>query len=182
MEWHLLTSFQRMQEHIQERTRQLLEMERQLREREEQYRSIFESSTDAIAIVTLEGQVVEVNPATCKAYGYSYEEMIGMSPANLVHPDSIPRVAESLQKMAAGGQDDSTYHMLRKDGTTFPIEAHSVQFTYKGKPHVLAITRDISERVKAEQQLREREGQYRAIFETTTDGLFITDLERRPDC
>ena len=154
-----------------------IEAERQLREREEQYRGIFEAATDAMFITTLEaGVIVEANPAACKMLGYSYEEMIGLSPATIVHPDSLFQAANDLQALQAGLSASGNMALQRKDGTTFPTEGRSTILAYKGSPHVLAVLRDISDRVEAERRLREREEQYRSIFEATSDGLIIVDL------
>ena len=151
--------------------------EQELREKEEQYRSVFEAVTDSLTISRLEdGQVVEVNPASYKMLGYSYEELIGKLPADLVPPDYLPVVVEGLQTLSAGGRNDLVMMTLRKNGTSFPTEVHSTLFNYKGKPHLLTVARDITERVEAEQQLREKEEQYRAVFEASSDGLIIADL------
>jgi len=152
--------------------------EQQLREKEEQYRSIFEAATDSMTIARLEdGQIVEANPAAYKMLGYTYEELIGQSPVDLVPPDYLPLVAEGLRTIQAGGRNDPPQMVaLRKDGTSLLVEAHSTQFTYKGNPHFLTVSRDITERIEAEKQLREREVQYRSIFESTYDGINIFDL------
>jgi PAS domain S-box-containing protein len=132
----------------------------------------------ALVISRLEdGRIVEVNPAACKMQGYTYEEMIGLLPTATVPPDYLPIVAEGLQKLMAGGRNDLAMMALRKDGTAFPVEVHSTRFIYKGEPHLLSVARDITERVEAEQQLREKEEQYRSVFEATLDGLVINDLE-----
>ncbi len=155
-----------------------VQAEEQLREREAQYRSIFEATKDAVLILDLEdGHVVEANPAACQLYGYAYSELIGLNPSTLIHPDSLPLVAEAFQTVRKGGQLDTPGMGKRKDGTSFPVEGHLSSFLYKGKPHALAVIRDITERVQAEQQLREREEQYRSIFEATSDGLAISDLD-----
>jgi len=184
-EWHegsrerqLLISFSIMMEQVQQRIYQLKQAEQQLREREEQYRSIFEATTDAMAIASLEdGIIVEVNPAECRMFGYSYEEMIGMHPAVTVHPDFLTLVTEANFKIQAGNQFQTQALALRKDGTPFPVEAYLTPFIYKGKPHTLSVARDITERVEAEQKLREREEQYRSVFEATYDGLIISNLD-----
>ena len=62
---------------------------------------------------------------------------------------------------------------VRKDGSTFPVEVLGRAFTYKGRPHTLSVVRDITKQVQAEEQLREREEQYRSIFEAVTDSLTI---------
>ncbi len=80
VERRLLSGFQGMLEQVRQRLQQSMQMDQQLREREEQYRSIFEASADGLHIIDLENsQVVEVNPAACKMYGYTREEMLGHS-------------------------------------------------------------------------------------------------------
>lgn len=81
-------------------------------------------------------------------------------------------------KHSKGGKNYQTVgQSLRKDGTTFYVEAHGSTLTYQGKIHTLGIIRDITERVEVEQQLREREEQYGSVFEATDDGLVIQDLD-----
>lgn len=177
-EWQLLTSFNSMLEQLQQRTLQLMRTEQELREREEQYRSIFEATLDGLTISDLEtGIIVETNPANYGMFGYTYEEMIGLSPSDVVPPDYLPLVGKGLQTIKAGGRNDLVMVAQRKDGTRFPVEVHSTLFTYKGKPHLLSVSRDITEQVESEQQMREREEQYRSIFEATYDGLVINDLD-----
>lgn len=151
-------------------------IEEELREKELQYRSIFEATTDALFINDMHGLCVEVNPAACTMHGYSYEEFVGQYPTFIGHPDYHSLIAEFFQTIKAGGQFQARTVNVRKDGSGFPIEIHGTKFTYKGKPHTLAVVRDISEQVVAEEQLREKEAQYRSIFEATTDALIITDF------
>jgi PAS domain S-box-containing protein len=166
---HLLGSTRDITEQVQ--------AEEQLREREAQYRSIFEATTDAMFISDLDGYIVEVNPMTCKMYSYSYDELIGLHGTTLTPVDLYPRLVEVLRTIQAGGQYQGQSVALRKDGTAFPIEVYVTIFTYKATPHILAVVRDITERLQAEQQLREREEQYRSVFEATDDGLIINDLD-----
>ena len=153
--------------------------EERLREKEEQYRSIFEATTDALFIVDLEdGHCVEANPATCNIYGYSYEEFIGLPPSAIIHPDKLSNFLEkALPSVRTGGEWHARGTNLRRDGASFPIDVHLTSFTYQGKLYMLVVGRDITEQVRAEEQLREKEAQYRNIFEASTDGLVINDLE-----
>jgi PAS domain-containing protein len=66
---------------------------------------------------------------------------------------------------------------LRKNGTTFYTEVQVAVFPYKGRLHRVAAVRDITAQVQAEEQLREREEQYRSIFEATYDGIDIFDAD-----
>ena len=154
-----------------------LKAEQQLREREEQYRSIYEATSDGLIISDWDGTIVEVNPAVCRMFGYSREEFLGLPPTATVHPASLSLVAESMRAIQEGGQAQAQLVNLRKDGTPFPTEVHGTTFTYLGKPHSLGVVRDITERVESEQQLREREEQYRSIFESTYDAVVVMDLD-----
>ncbi|HEX6478057.1 MAG TPA: PAS domain S-box protein [Ktedonobacteraceae bacterium] len=181
---HLLTGFRDMLERLQQHYQDKLETqerfslaEEQLREKEEQYRSIFEASSDGLYIIDLDGFVVEANPAAHRQLSYTYEELIGMHRSTFLHSDYRSLVPEYLQVIQAGDQFQGRAVDVRKDGTLFPVEVRGKAFTFKGQPHTLSVVRDITRQVEAEQLLREREEQYRSIFEATNDGLFITDLE-----
>ncbi len=168
---HLLVVIRDITEQVQ--------AEEQLRERETQYHSIFEATGDALLIIDFEdGHIVEVNPAACKAYGYSHEEFIDLLPTSFIREDNLSYIVEHvLPSIKEGGEYRSRGVGLRKDGSTFNIDVYNTAFTYQGKPHMLAVIRDITEQVKAEEQLREKEAQYRSIFEAGTDGLVINDLD-----
>ena len=179
IEWGLLSSFHDMVEQVQQRMNQFRLMEQQLRGREEQYRSIFESTNDAVFIMDIEdGHIIEANPAACDIYGYSYEEFIGLPPSAVIHPNQLSTFIEkALPLIRAGGRRHIQGVNLRKDGSEFPIDLHQTAFTYLGKPHILSVMRDITEQMQAEEQLREKEEQYRSVFEATDDGLNIADLD-----
>lgn len=152
--------------------------EEQRREREAQYRSIFQATTDALGIANMDGIIVEANPAYCSMFGYTYDELIGMPFTALIHPDYVNGAIKGVSDVLAGGSFPQAHMLcLRKDGTVFHSEGHATAFIYQGQPHALRVTRDITERVQAEEQLREKEAHYRGIFEATTDGLAIFDLD-----
>ena len=154
-----------------------VQAEQQLREQGEQYRSVFEASSDGLIIRNMEGTVVQVNPAACKMHGYGYEEYLALSRDTLIHPDYHPQLREIIQTVKSGRTFQGQAVDLRKDGSTFPVEFRSDPFTFLGQPHMLTVLHDITERAEAERQLREREEQYRSIFEATNDALGILDLE-----
>ncbi len=150
--------------------------EAELREREEQYRSIFEASLDGLFINSLDGYVIDVNPAGARMHGYTVDECRGLRSELLVPPDRLSGLEEFIDRARAGGQFRAQGFDLRRDGSQFPVEIVGTQFMYRGQPHALAIVRDTTERVQVEQTLHERELQYRNVFESSLDGLFINDL------
>src|SRR5438034_598565 len=178
IEWRLLSGFQDVLEQLQQRTLQSTQMEQQLRDQESLYHSAFAASNNGLLIADNEdGRIIEVNPAACTMYGYTYEEMIGLQGTDLFDPDSHPQVEKITSKLSLGGFVHAQLVARRKDGTTFHTDRQATTFTYKGKLHRLAIVRDVTERVQAEEQLHEKEEQYRSVFEATDDGLNILDLD-----
>ncbi|BDA72523.1 PAS/PAC Sensor Signal Transduction Histidine Kinase [Calothrix sp. PCC 7716] len=123
-----------------------------------EYRNIFEAVTDGILIFDMEtANLVEVNPATCKMHGYSYDEFIQLPPTAYIHPDSQHQFEQFLETVRNGNDYRCQAVDIRKDGTNFDVEVNASRCIYSGKPHLLAVMRDISERKQAEIALRERE-------------------------
>ena len=163
---------------------QIVERERAeetMREREEQYRSIFESTSDALLIFDLDGTIVEANPAACSMYGYLYEELIGLSGKNIVHPDYYHLFDDFKRQVKAGGQFSTQTVDIRKDGSLINVEVHGASFSYKGKPHLLAVVQDVTERVLArqvlEQRVEERTRELSTLLDVSYNVTLTLDLE-----
>ncbi|OQX57908.1 hypothetical protein B5M50_05240 [candidate division KSB1 bacterium 4484_219] len=129
--------------------------EEALRKSEEQYRGIFESATDAFLIFNLNGEIVEANPAACKMYGYSYKELIKLSGKDIVHSDYSHTFEDFIKQVTSGNKFHAESIDVRKDGSTFNVEIQGTLFNYQGKPHLLSVVRDISERKHLQEQLRQ---------------------------
>jgi PAS domain S-box-containing protein len=154
--------------------------EAELQEREQQYRSIFESVSDGLIIYNPAGTIVEANPAAYRMNGYSYEEFIGMQPTEFIHPLNHYRFDEFIQTVQTEGKFESRAVNMRKDGTQFYVEVRGTQFLYKGKPHVLGVVRDISDRFQAyqllEQRVEERTRELTTLLEISHDVASTLEL------
>lgn len=157
--------------------------QQELREREEQYRAIFESTTDALLIYDLDGTIVEANPAACRMHGYPHDELIGLSGTDVLHPDHHPLFEEFKRQVKAGGRYHARTVDLRKDGRPIHTEVSGTFFSYTGKPHLLAVLRDVTEQVLAYQTLeqevakRTRELQtLLAVTETASTSLALDEM------
>jgi PAS domain S-box-containing protein len=135
---------------------QRVEAERAQREREEQYRRIFEATSDAMLIVSLRGQIVDANPAASKMSGYAYEEFLQLSPTAFVREDQRDAIERVFEAVRAGRRLERQAVGLRKNGSQFDLELRAGQFQYGGEPHILAVVRDVTERVRAYQLLEQR--------------------------
>ncbi len=157
---------------------ELIQTQQLLSEREERYRFIFENTLDSIILHAPDGSVLYSNGAAFDT-GYTAEEVMAMSPAELaalIHPDDLPRVqAESIKHMAEGRTEALyTYRMVRKDGTSFWVENH---VRYLRDPEgrltgIITVSRDVDERVKAQEALRRNEARYRKLTQMLSDFVF----------
>ncbi len=121
-----------------------------IRESEERYRRLFELESDAILLVdNSTGQVLDVNAAATRLYGYTRAEWLRM------HHWDMSTEPEKTQQVT---RQRLTWVPLRwhrkKDGRTFPVEVTCSHFDWRGRSVHVAAIRDISERVRAEEELR----------------------------
>jgi PAS domain S-box-containing protein len=150
-----------------------------LRASEEQYRAIFNASFDSMIIRTLDGEIVDVNPALESMYDYTREELIGRTFGPIIPEKLAGPYRAYLAEVAAGRPVRTETRLPRKDGSYVDIEVLGSLVTYHGKPHVLSVARDMTERRARDEALRASEEQYRAVFNATTDGLVLRDAELR---
>ncbi len=124
-----------------------------LRESEVRYRSIFESTTDAVLIFNQKGIIVEANPNAYRMYGYEPGELIGIAANQVIHPDYFHGFANFRTAIDSKGHFRARSINLRKDGTPFDVEVHGGRFSFQGSAHLLSIVRDIREQIEAEKNL-----------------------------
>lgn len=134
-----------------------------LRESLERLRQMFESVTDGISVIDLNGTIVEVNQRVVEMHGFnSKEELIGRSAFSLVAPEDHERIAANMrQAIKQGKVKGMEYTLLRADGSRFPGElSTSVLRDASGRwiGHI-TIARDISERKRMELELRSAQEQ-----------------------
>jgi PAS domain S-box-containing protein len=146
-----------------------------LRGSEEQYRAIFNATTEALVLRDAEFRIVDVNPAYEALSGNRREEVLGRSALTMRAPEKNSDRGEVHERALAGENVHLETEAVRKDGTRFLLEVHAVPMAYKGKPHVLYIGRDITERRAQEDRLRASEEQYRAIFNATDEPVVLRD-------
>jgi PAS domain S-box-containing protein len=126
---------------------------RRLRESEEVYRQVFDAVMDGLFINDLEGRIVQVNPAGCRMHGYERDELMGESCLKLVPPEQADLFARVLEEVSQERQVHTEATSLRKDGTTFDCEVYASGFQFQGRPHLLVVLRDITERKQVFQRL-----------------------------
>ncbi len=151
--------------------------EEALRQSEARYRELFENSSDIIYTHDLEGNYTSVNEAAKRILGYTSEEFLALGFRDIVDPEYIPTIAEDLRKKIHNGVERTGPYELRvrsKDGTPVWVEINSRIIRDKGKPvGVHGTARDITDRKKAEEALRESEEKYRLVVENASEAIFV---------
>jgi len=150
--------------------------EEELQESEEQYRAFFENSIDAVLFTSPDGTIHAANPAACKIFGMTEEE-ITRGGRNGVVDVSDPRHRSGLEERARTGKFRGELNYRRKDGTIFPGEVSNAIFKDKnGLVKTVMIIRDITERKQIEEALRKSEEHYRMLFINMSEALFLGEL------
>jgi PAS domain S-box-containing protein len=182
VEVHTIPVRHRGEPHVLAIVRDITERKRAeeaLRASEEQYRAIFNATADGLTLRDADFRVVDVNPAVLAMTGYTREEVLGSDRMLFTPQEDHEAVRELFRRELGGEATQYESEALRKDGTRFALEVRGVPLQYRGQPHVFVITRDISERKRAEEALRTSGEQYRAIFNASADALVLRDADFR---
>jgi PAS domain S-box-containing protein len=132
-----------------------------LRASEEQYRAIFNASADALVLWNSRLQRVDVNPAYERMYGYSRDEVLGGTRARDLPAEYRRRQEQIVARTLSGERCHEELETFRRTGERFPIEVRTIPIQHRGEPHVLAMIRDLTERLRVEEERARLEVQLR---------------------
>ena len=149
-----------------------------LRTSEEQHRTILQTTMDGFWLSDMQGRFLEVNDAYCQMSGYSREELLKMSIAQLEAAETPEEVAQHIQKIVAQGTDrfETLHH--HKDRSVFHVEV-SVHFLPTEAGRLFCFFRDITERKKAEERLQEERNLLRTLIDHIPDNVYVKDKDSR---
>jgi diguanylate cyclase (GGDEF)-like protein/PAS domain S-box-containing protein len=143
------------------------------------FQSLFDAVPDAVTVLDVDGVVIDANASACQTFGRSREQLIGLSVYDLNPALPRDRVSRVIQEHGDGRPFVHPTTNLRADGTQFPVEVHSQVFIHDGRPYVMAVARDVSERVAAESELRASEARYRELLQVMDKGVLVQDERGR---
>jgi PAS domain S-box-containing protein len=153
---------------------ELREAEQELRASEGRFRTFVDHATDVFLLLDDHWTVLDVNCQACDRLGYSREELIGKHKSDLDVGLDEASIQRLKQRMVAGEAITFETRHRRKDGTSFPVEVRVGQFEQGGR-RFLCLVRDISDRKRAEDELRASEERFRSFVDHATDGFFLFD-------
>jgi PAS domain S-box-containing protein len=154
--------------------------ETELVRREKYFRTLTEHSLDVLTILSRDGLFQYNSPSLKSVLGYEPKDVAGQSAFALVHPEDLPATQRAFQR-ALDHPDDIITHEFRcrrQDGSWCHLEV--VGQNRLDDPEIAGVvlnSRDVSDRKRAEAQLRESEEQYRLIFEGSPTPMWVTDME-----
>ena len=158
------------------------QVEEELKDSEERLKILFDYAPDAYYINDLKGKFIDGNKAAERVIGYKKEELIGKSflKLKLLSIRDIPKAAKLLAKNVMGlptGPDELVLN--RKDNTKITVEISTYPVKIKGKTLALGIARDITERKKAEQNIKSAKDELQMIMDSVPAIIFYKDIEGR---
>jgi len=146
-------------------------VEEVLIESEKNYRNLINGMDESVWVIDFDGNFLEVNNAAVEMLGYSREELQSLGIKGIDNHLNAEQIKNLMSRVASGEtQVFETVHTT-KDGTEIPVEISSSLIIYQGKQAILAIARNITERKKAEDALRESEKDYSSLFANMIDGF-----------
>ncbi len=146
-----------------------------IRESEEKFRSIFENATDCMIYLDKSGRILDVNRKAVEVFGGAKNELLGKNFTRLgvLSLKDIPRLLAAVAKGFAGKEATLNVSIKNKRGQKIHLECSNSLTKTDGKlAGLLVIARDITERNKAEERIRESEERYRVLVESAADAIF----------
>jgi len=154
--------------------------EEALRESEQKYRQVFEATLDGMFVIDAETmKIVLGNQALAKMYGFdSVEDVIEANPLDFVPPEDRERVLRIIvnDMFENDLRHVNEFRTITKDGREIWLAAVGTRTEYQGRLAGLVSIRDITERKRAEEALRQSEEKLQRMFESVTEGITVTDL------
>jgi PAS domain S-box-containing protein len=139
-------------------------------------RLLLDNASEGIALLQ-DGMMKSVNPSLLKLTSYSERELTSRPFIEFIHPDDRQMVAERHLVRLTGGEVPSAYsfRIVDKQGNSRWVEVNALSIVWHGAPAVLCFLTDVTERRKAEEEIKRSEEKYRNLFENTQDGVEVID-------
>ncbi|HJV61990.1 MAG TPA: EAL domain-containing protein [Albitalea sp.] len=143
-----------------------------LRRSERRLAELFHEAGDGIFIADIDGRYIAVNDTGCRLLGRERADIIGRTIVDLIPPEDVPRLARAREQLMQGEVEVAEWALRHADGHWLPVEI-TAKILPSGQWQ--AIVRDISERKRAQEQLRLAA----AVFDNTKEAIMVTDARQR---
>ena len=155
------------------------EAELAVKDSEARYRRLMESAYDAILLGDERGRLLDANRSAAEMLGHPREELVGRTPEDFVPAQEQASFWASFDHMMRLGQTSWEGHLVTRDGGQVPVEATGSRFEHGGRPYVLGVFRDVSERLERERALLEAKAQAERASQAKSEFLSRMSHELR---
>ena len=152
-----------------------------LRASEERFKQFFETWPEYCYMISLSGNILDVNPAACKALGYSKEELIGRHVSSLYAPESLSKMGDAFEKWKRGGEvHDEELVIVTKQGQkrTVLLSAKSVKDAKGNLLHSTSVQVDITDQKQSEEARRESEDRFRVLSNAAPMMIWMSGTDK----
>jgi len=155
------------------------QMEESVRESEAKFRDIFESANDCLVYLDRLGRILDVNEKGVQVFGGSKDELMGkhFSRVGVISPKGIPSLLRAFADGLADRHTTLNLDIRNKKGERISLECSGSLLKKADNLALLVVARDVTERKRMEETLRESEGKYRKQFEEALDAIFLADAQ-----
>ncbi len=142
--------------------------------------AIFRSLPEMLVVADRQGTILYANPAMGRVIGCGASALKGRTIETLHPPEKQAEATRIKKEVYSGSMSRFTLPLIREDGRWMPAEVSVAQGIWDGKPSLFAAIRDLSERVRLEQVLRESEENFRALVQNARNGVVVLTCAERP--
>ncbi|MFQ5759157.1 MAG: PAS domain S-box protein, partial [Candidatus Bathyarchaeia archaeon] len=156
--------------------------EETLRRSEEKFRTIFESANDCMIFLDRSGRILDVNKKAVEVFGGSKEELLGkhFTKVGIFSLRQVPTLMKNFTKLLAGKQATLNISIKNKKGQEIPLECSASLMKVDDKVvGLMVIARDVTEREKMLEELKNSEERLSVLFEFAPDAYYLSDLKGR---
>ena len=154
-----------------------LRRENELNESRRNYEALFDSLVDGLLIFKMDGKILVANPVANLQLGFEPGELVGKNITEILPEEETHGVyKDRIEKLMKDRHMSVTLKHLLPSGDPIPLEVNANLVEFQGQHAILAIMRDISEIVEAENALKNSEIQYRLLFDTVPDVIILSEF------
>ncbi len=152
-----------------------------IRESEMRYRRLFDSNRDAVLVWRLDDDspLIDVNEKACSLLNYSRAELLAMGKNDLLTPESVAAKNEARDNLLTEGDVALELTFISRSGERIPCLVTAYVIDIDGVGHAISVVRDRRGQRRSEQEAKEREARFHAIFEHSATGIALEDSDRR---
>lgn len=142
---------------------------------EKRFHTLFDSATDMIMVADRDARFIDINRQTCETLGYTREELLAMRVTDIQSEASLDQLRQMWQSKEIQNGISLRHSLIRKDGSKFKADVRVNLLDLEGRDYTMAVIRDLSAQLAAEELLHASDELNRAILDATTAQMAVID-------